>query len=153
MELRKDYPKARTLPILESKIRRGPYYDDARRLINKHLLLSEPINDNHAKYKRIFSAVWTRMAIQRRFLPPPEAGIDTSSWFNVTLDQLREFMAYTPVNERCLCRNTPLKEIDDHWPECDVGKALKRLRRAGQYITNPQPCDTKPDILEEPVFV
>ena len=70
------------------------------------------------------------MALQRKMLPPAELAINVKSWANETLDMLREFIAYTPKSERCMCKTTEVKVIEDHWIECPIGWEMKRARAA-----------------------
>ena len=71
-----------------------------------------------------------RMAVQRKMLPPPELGINVKYWANETLDMLREFIAYTPKSERCMCKTREVKAIEDHWIECPIGWEMKWARVA-----------------------
>ena len=45
-------------------------------------------------------------------LPPLDVealrGINVKSWANETLDMLREFIAYTPDNDRCMSKTTDM---------------------------------------------
>ncbi len=134
MQSRTSYPLSKPLPIPEAWIAKGPYYVDANRIIIKKFLLSS----NHSPSKAtLYLHIWEhfrRMAVQRKMLPPPgvEAvrGINVKSWANETLDMLREFIAYTPPAERCLCKTMELNAIEDHWIECPVGCEMKRARSA-----------------------
>ncbi len=130
MQFRNTYPVSKPLPIPESRIAKGPYYADANRIIIKKFLLnSSPPPKKAAIHLKIWEH-YRRMAVQRKMLPPPHLGINVKSWANETLDMLREFIAYTPKSERCMCKTREVKTIADHWIECPIGWEMKRARAA-----------------------
>ena len=45
---------------------------------------------------------------------------------------LREFIAYTPHSDRCMCKTMELKTIEDHWIECPIGLEMKRARAVSE---------------------
>ena len=132
MQSRTSYPLSKPLPILESWIAKGPYYADANRIINKKFLLSSNPTPAKASAHLHLWEHFRRMAVQRKMLPPLAVEavrvINVKSWANETLDMLREFIAYTPLSERCLCKTMELKAIEDHWIECPIGWEMKRAR-------------------------
>ena len=128
MKLRSNYPVARPLPIPESRIARGPYYEDAQRLIKKEFLLDSSPPPQKATARLKLLEHFKRMAVQRKMLPPPELRINSNGWTNETLDQIREFIAFTPLSQRCMCSTRKMTAIDDHWLECPIGCELKRAR-------------------------
>ena len=136
MQSRTTYPLSRPLPILESWIAKGPYYADANRLINKQFFLSSnPSPQKATAYLHLWEH-FRRMAVQRKMLPPFPVevvrGINVKDWGNETLDMLREFIAYTPPSDRCLCKTMELKTWEDHWVECPVGWEMKLARAVSE---------------------
>jgi len=130
MQLRTNYPLAKPLPIPQERIERGPFFADAKRLIKKDFLLQSRPPPQKATAQLFLMDHFKRMAVQRKMLPPPTLGIDTRMWMNEMLDMLREFIAYTPKNERCMCATMNLPEFHDHWLECPIGIVMKRARAA-----------------------
>ncbi len=128
MQFRKTYPVSRPLPIPESRIAKGPYYAEANRIIIKKFLLNSTPPPQKATAHLELWEHFRRMAVQRKMLPPPELGINVKSWANETLDMLREFIAYTPKSERCMCKTSEVTAIAFHWIECPIGWELKRAR-------------------------
>ncbi len=133
---RTNYPLSRSLPILESWIAKGSYYADDNRIICKKFLLNSSPNPQNATAHLKLWEHFRRMAVQRKMLPPFPVevvrGINVKHWANETLDMLREFIAYTPTSDRCMCKTMELKTIEDHWIECPIGLEMKRARAVSE---------------------
>ena len=138
MQVRTTYPLSKPLPILESWIAKGPYYAEAKRIIIKKFLLSSIPSPQKATAHLQLWEHFRRMAVQRKMLPPlavaAARGINVKSWSKETLDMLREFIAYTPRSNRCLCKTMEVKAIEDHWIECPVGWEMKRARAVSEKV-------------------
>ena len=132
MQSRSIYPLSKPLPILESWIAKGPYYADANRIIIKKFLLSSNPSPAKATAHLQLWQHFRRMAVQRKMLPPPELGNNVKDWAKETLDMLREFIAYTPPAERCLCKTRDVMTIEDHWIECPIGWEMKRVKAVSE---------------------
>ncbi len=136
MQSRTSYPLSRPLPIPESWIAKGPYCADAKRIIIKKFLLhSSPPPQKATAHRQLWDH-FRRMTVQRKMLPPPAVeavrGINVKSWANETLDMLREFIAYTPPSDRCMCKTTDVMTIEDHWIECPIGWEMKRVKAVSE---------------------
>ena len=121
-------PNERPLPLPKQANLSGPYADDAKRLINVEVLLSKPSDPFLISEIGKNLVKWRRQARLLKFCPPEELDLDPASWNASNLYQLQKYISNTPTANRCQCSNGPLKQPEDHWPECPFGQEFRILQ-------------------------
>jgi len=121
-------PSDRRLPLPKQSALTGPYADDARRLINSENLLSKP-TDPFVKSEIGKEVIkWRHQARLLKFCPPEEFDLEPASWDASNLYQLQKYITNTAPINRCQCSKGPLKQVEDHWPECPYGEEDRLLK-------------------------
>ena len=106
----------------------GKYADDADKLINIRELIKPNVSlREHEELDRELH-IWRHQAELRDNWVPDVNDAQWRSWMFGTLLQLRRFVSITKPEERCQCKSRCLSNAQDHWPECQNGKDLKKKK-------------------------
>ena len=121
-------PTDRPLPLPKQSTLSGPYADDARMLINSQVLLSKSTDPFIMSEIEKDLIKWRHQARLLKFSPPAESDLNPASWDASNLYQLQKFITNTAPINRCQCTKGPLKQVEDHWPECPYGEEHRLLQ-------------------------
>ena len=119
---------AATSSRLWKLIQAGQFAEDADKLINIQELIKPNVSPKEREILDRDLHVWRHQAEIRLYWVPDVNDIHWRSWMFGTLLQLRRFIAITKPEDRCQCKDRCLSAHQDHWPECQNGKDLKKKR-------------------------
>ena len=110
------------------ELKTGQYADDDDKIINirEHIKPNVSLREQEELDRELH--IWRHQAELREYWVPDVKDTQWRSWMFDTLNQLRRFVSITKPEERCQFKSRCLSNAPDHWPECENGKDLKKIK-------------------------
>jgi len=128
MSSTKDCGSSPTTSRFLKDIKAGKYSDDADKLINIRELIKPNVSLRQQDEVDRELRLWRNQAELLEYWVPDVQDTQWRSWMFGTLLQLRRYISITKPEDRCQCKSRCLANPQDHWPECQNGKDLRKKK-------------------------